>query len=123
VVCATEEFGIAAVEALAAGRPVIALAEGGVLESVTDGVTGALYERNDPAALAETVAAFDPAAIDPRACRATAERFDAERFRVGLLSIVDRAVAAAARPDAARNGRSEARANGRETAADFLKIH
>ena len=48
VVTAVEEFGIAAVEALAAGRPVIALGEGGVLESVQPGVTGAFYERNDP---------------------------------------------------------------------------
>jgi hypothetical protein len=48
VVTATEEFGIAAVEALAAGRPVIALDEGGVRESVEPGVTGAFYERNDP---------------------------------------------------------------------------
>ena len=43
VVTATEEFGIAAVEALAAGRPVIALGEGGVRESVTEGVTGTFY--------------------------------------------------------------------------------
>jgi glycosyltransferase involved in cell wall biosynthesis len=119
VVCATEEFGIGAVEALAAGRPVIALAEGGVLESVTNGVTGALYERNEPAALAQTVAAFDPAAIDPRACRAAAERFDAECFRVGLRSIVDGAVAAATAP----HGRFQGDAIRRKNASDFLKIH
>src|SRR3954454_21493054 len=65
VVTATEEFGIAAVEALAAGRPVIALDEGGVRESVEPGVTGVFYERNDPEALAEAVLAFDPMAVDP----------------------------------------------------------
>jgi glycosyltransferase involved in cell wall biosynthesis len=119
VVCATEEFGIGAVEALAAGRPVIALAEGGVLESVTNGVTGALYERNEPAALAQTVSAFDTAAIDPRACRAAAERFDAECFRVGLRSIVDGAVAAATAP----HGRFQGDAIRRKNASDFLKIH
>ncbi len=43
VTCAVEEFGIANVEALASGRPVIALADGGVLETVTDGVTGKLF--------------------------------------------------------------------------------
>ena len=83
VVTAAEEFGIAAVEALAAGRPVIALGEGGVRESVQGGMTGAFYERNDPAALAEAVRAFDALAVDPAACRAAAERFSVQRFQAG----------------------------------------
>jgi glycosyltransferase involved in cell wall biosynthesis len=45
VVAANEEFGIAAVEAQAAGRPVIARAAGGLIETVRDGVTGVLLER------------------------------------------------------------------------------
>jgi glycosyltransferase involved in cell wall biosynthesis len=92
VVTAVEEFGIAAVEALAAGRPVIALGEGGVRESVEPGVTGAFYERNDPAALAETVVAFDALAVDPATCRAAAERFSVDRFQTRLASIVADAV-------------------------------
>jgi glycosyltransferase involved in cell wall biosynthesis len=88
VVTAVEEFGIAAVEALAAGRPVIALGEGGVRESVAPGVTGTFYERNDAAALAESVLAFDPLAIDPAACRAAAERFSVQRFQNRLAAIV-----------------------------------
>src|SRR6059058_2738369 len=59
VVTATEEFGIAAVEAQAAGRPVIALAEGGVHETVLEGETGVFYERPEAAALVEAVAGFD----------------------------------------------------------------
>jgi glycosyltransferase involved in cell wall biosynthesis len=92
VVTAVEEFGIAAVEALAAGRPVIALGEGGVRESVQPGVTGAFYERNDPAALAETVLSFDPLAVDAAACRAAAERFSVPRFQQRLAAIVADAV-------------------------------
>jgi glycosyltransferase involved in cell wall biosynthesis len=92
VVTATEEFGIAAVEALAAGRPVVALGEGGVRESVVEGVTGTFFDRCDPAGLAEAVRRFDPLAIDPRACRAAAERFGAERFREQLKRIVADAV-------------------------------
>ena len=65
VVTATEEFGIAAVEALAAGRPVIALNAGGVRESVTEGVTGTFYDADDPAALAGAVGRFDALAVDP----------------------------------------------------------
>ena len=91
VVTAVEEFGIAAVEALAAGRPVIALDEGGVRESVQVGVTGAFYERDDPDALAATVLGFDALAVDPAACRAAAERFSVPRFQNRLAAIVDEA--------------------------------
>jgi glycosyltransferase involved in cell wall biosynthesis len=92
VVTATEEFGIAAVEAQAAGRPVIALADGGVRETVVEGVTGTFYASPDPAALAAAVRAFDPLAIDPRACVENAARFDVSHFRHGLRAVVDRAV-------------------------------
>jgi glycosyltransferase involved in cell wall biosynthesis len=92
VVTATEEFGIAAVEALAAGRPVIALGEGGVRESVVEGETGTFFGPCHPAALADAVRTFDPLSVDPRACRAAAERFGVERFRAELERIVARAV-------------------------------
>jgi glycosyltransferase involved in cell wall biosynthesis len=92
VVTATEEFGIAAVEALAAGRPVIALAEGGVRESVVEGVTGTFFEPCDADALAVAVREFDPLSVDPRACRVAAERFSADRFRAQLRRIVAQAI-------------------------------
>ncbi len=92
VVTATEEFGIAAVEALAAGRPVIALGEGGVRESVVEGETGTFFGPCHPAALADAVRTFDPLAIDPLVCRTAAERFGAERFRAQLQRIVADAV-------------------------------
>jgi glycosyltransferase involved in cell wall biosynthesis len=98
VVTATEEFGIAAAEALAAGRPVIALGEGGVRESVTEGVTGTFFARCEPDAVAAAVRAFDPLAVDPAACRAAAERFGADRFRVRLEEIVVEAVRDERRP-------------------------
>lgn len=61
-----EDFGITPVEVLAAGRPVIALNEGGVLDSVEDGVTGILYGRREGLRTAihrfeEWEPAFDPA--------------------------------------------------------------
>jgi glycosyltransferase involved in cell wall biosynthesis len=92
VVTAAEEFGIAAVEALASGRPVIALAAGGVRESVRAGETGAYYESDDPGALAAVVEGFDPASIDPAACVAAAQRFGTRRFQEALHEIVARAV-------------------------------
>ena len=90
IVTATEEFGIAAVEAQAAGRPVIALNEGGVRETVVEGVTGAFFDRPDPASLAEAVRSFDALAVDPEACVANARRFDSAQFRRGLEAVVER---------------------------------
>jgi glycosyltransferase involved in cell wall biosynthesis len=94
VVTATEEFGIAAVEAQAAGRPVIALREGGVRETVIEGETGVFFDRAEPAALVAAVRAFDPLAVDPDACVASAARFDVSHFRHGLRALVDRALEA-----------------------------
>jgi glycosyltransferase involved in cell wall biosynthesis len=100
IVTAAEEFGIAAVESLASGRPVIAFGAGGVLESVVEGETGAYYLRNDPESLAEVVARFDPRAFDPAVCVAAAQRFTPARFKAALRAIVEEAVASgrAARP-------------------------
>jgi glycosyltransferase involved in cell wall biosynthesis len=92
VVPATEEFGIAAVEAQAAGRPVIALHEGGVRETVVEGETGVFFERPEPSLLVEAVRGFDPLAVDPGACVANAQRFDVGHFRHGLRALVDRAL-------------------------------
>jgi glycosyltransferase involved in cell wall biosynthesis len=91
VVTATEEFGIAAVEAQAAGRPVIAYAEGGALETVVEGETGTLFHPCRPEALAEAVRRFDADAVSGQDCIDNAMRFDVSRFQAGLRSIVDEA--------------------------------
>ena len=80
VVTTGEEFGIAAVEAQAAGRPVIARAAGGLLENVIDGETGRLWEGG-PDELAEAVTRFDAHSVDSEACIANAHRFDSAVFR------------------------------------------
>jgi glycosyltransferase involved in cell wall biosynthesis len=102
VVTAEEEFGIAAVEALASGRPVIALRSGGVLETVTAGRTGVFYDdAGDPRALAAAVAGFDPGSVDPAACVAAARAFGVERFQARLHAIVSETVARERAPRAA----------------------
>jgi glycosyltransferase involved in cell wall biosynthesis len=98
VVTASEEFGIAAVESLASGRPVIALGDGGVLESVVEGETGAYYANNSAEALAAVVARFDPLVIDPAACVAAAQRFGTGRFQAMMRRIVDETVEAERAP-------------------------
>jgi glycosyltransferase involved in cell wall biosynthesis len=92
IVTAVEEFGISAVEAQAAGRPVIARAAGGALETVIDGETGRLWSGG-PDELARAVLEFDDAAIDPEACRAQADRFSRGRFRASMIDEVRAAIA------------------------------
>ena len=50
-----EDFGIVPVEAQACGRPVVALARGGALETVTDGETGVLFAEPTADSLADAL--------------------------------------------------------------------
>jgi glycosyltransferase involved in cell wall biosynthesis len=76
-----EEFGIAAVEAQAAGRPVIAAAAGGALETVKDGVTGQFVPPGDAPALKQTLRKFNPDEFDATTIRGHARRFSTGSFR------------------------------------------
>jgi len=91
VVTSIEEFGIAAVEAQAAGRPVIARAGGGLFETILEDETGCFWEGG-PDELAAAVAAFDPDSVDPAACVENARRFDSRVFRETLPREVERAL-------------------------------
>jgi glycosyltransferase involved in cell wall biosynthesis len=113
VVTAIEEFGIAAVESQAAGRPVIARAGGGALETVLDGVTGCFWSGG-PAELAIAVLQFNDEAVEPQRCVANAARFDAERFRAGVREQVA-AASAALGVNGHRNGRSPVEARIEDT--------
>ena len=93
VVTAAEEFGIAAVEAQAAGRPVLARAAGGLLENVVEEVTGRYWDGG-AAELADAVADFDTASVDPQDCVANARRFDSSVFREAFPREVDAALRA-----------------------------
>lgn len=88
VVPNVEEFGIAAVEAQAAGRPVVAVAKGGVRETVVDGQTGVLVEGEDVESLAEALGDVDFDAFEPEAISAHARRFSAGSFRERFQALV-----------------------------------
>jgi glycosyltransferase involved in cell wall biosynthesis len=78
-----EDFGMTAVEALASGKPVIALGRGAALESVpTSPMGGLLYQEATDAALANAVLDWDHSEpyVDPRALQAYAARFSEAEF-------------------------------------------
>lgn len=76
-----EDFGITAVESMAAGRPVIAYAAGGILETVKEGITGVYFPEATWECLAEAVVRFQKMQFDPPRIRAHAETYSTARFR------------------------------------------
>ncbi|HEX8323495.1 MAG TPA: glycosyltransferase [Tepidisphaeraceae bacterium] len=91
VFAAEEDFGIAPVEALACGTPVIAFGRGGVTETVIDGRTGVFFDKQDVASITDAVDRFESTDWDAAAIRRHAENFSAARFREKLGDEVGRA--------------------------------
>ena len=87
---AEEDFGIVSVEAIAAGRPVIAYKEGGVIETVIGGVTGEFFEKQTPESLIEILRKFEPTQYDPQKIRKRALEFDEEVFKKKFLEYIKR---------------------------------
>lgn len=115
-----EDFGITAVEAQAAGKPVIAFRAGGALETVIEGETGLFFNEQTPESLADAVQRFERKFLVPVAsssasngttltesskipalelelatstrlsCRANAERFRPERFRAEIKAFLEK---------------------------------
>ncbi len=84
-----EDFGIAPVEAQAAGRPVVAFAAGGALDTVIDGETGVLFHEPTVAGLLSALARLDRLQFSVDRLTAHARRFDAVEFRTKLGGMVE----------------------------------
>jgi glycosyltransferase involved in cell wall biosynthesis len=83
---AVEDFGMVPVESMAAGTPVIAVADGGALDTIEDGKTGLLAASDDERELAHLVSLI--ATINSDACVVSAQRFSLDRFREAILAWV-----------------------------------
>jgi glycosyltransferase involved in cell wall biosynthesis len=95
VVANVEEFGIAAVEAQAAGKPVIAARAGGVLETVVEEETGVFFDPDDPSDLTRVLKRFDATPFSSQRIRDHAQRFSRGAFQERMRDEVDRALDAA----------------------------
>lgn len=83
-----EDFGIAAVESLASGKPLIALRRGGAVEIAPEG--GAVFfDRPDEASLEEAIGRFDESAFVPADLIAHASRFSERAFMLAMQAIID----------------------------------
>jgi glycosyltransferase involved in cell wall biosynthesis len=91
VFAADEDFGIAPVEALGCGIPVIALNKGGTAETIKDGVYGVLFDKQDPNSIKEAVIRFEGKAsgFDPDVLRNYAGQFRRSIFEEKIKNFVD----------------------------------
>lgn len=85
-----EDFGIAPVEAMSSGRPVVAYAGGGALDTVAPAISGELFGEPTVESLASVLQRFDWRAYNAAACRIQAERFSTENFRRQIFAYLDR---------------------------------
>ena len=86
-----EDFGIAPLEAMAAGRPVIAYGAGGALDTIEEGETGIYFREPTPESLIEAVQRLEDDAFDPATLRRHAQRFGEDVFRERLGATIERA--------------------------------
>jgi glycosyltransferase involved in cell wall biosynthesis len=83
-----EDFGIAPIEAMSVGRPVIAYGAGGALDTIVEGETGVLFRDPTPEALAEAVRRFEARSFDPSAIHEHAQQFSEARFKQELTKLL-----------------------------------
>ena len=89
VFAAEEDFGIVPVEAQACGTPVLAYGKGGVLETVSDGVSGIFFENQTVTSIIEGVKKMESIDFDLELVRSNAEQFGKDRFEREFKEYVD----------------------------------
>lgn len=88
-----EDAGIVPLEAMAAGRPVIAYRGGGALETVVDNKTGIFFDEQTVPKLVAAVQQFQTQQWNPATIRAQAEKFDVKVFQQKIKTFIEKAYA------------------------------
>ncbi len=87
-----DDFGIALVEAMSYGKPVLAYRKGGAMETVIEGKTGEFFDYQHPAVLADCVRRFrlkTPKFYNPEFIANHAKQFSKQRFKSEILNFID----------------------------------
>jgi glycosyltransferase involved in cell wall biosynthesis len=85
-----EDFGLTILETAASGRPVIAFAGGGALETVDSGITGIFFAEQTVDSLCEAIQKLENIKIDSNEIRRKALQFSTERFKVNFMEMINR---------------------------------
>jgi len=83
-----EDFGITAVESMAAGRPVIAYKKGGALDTVVEGKTGLFFKEQNWRSLADKINLFNEKQFDSEEIRKHALQFSKDNFKKQIKEFV-----------------------------------
>ncbi|MCK1404973.1 glycosyltransferase [Bradyrhizobium sp. 76] len=87
-----EDFGMVPVEAMASGRPVLAYARGGALETVVPGLSGAFFTEQTQEAIIATVNGFQDQDVDSQKIVAHAQSFGPEHFTTKMRASIDQLI-------------------------------
>jgi len=88
-----DDFGIAPVEAMSYGKPVLAYRKGGATETIIDGKTGEFFDYENSAILADCVRRFRLKPMnhyDPKFISGHVQKFSKERFKKEILEFVNK---------------------------------
>ena len=85
---AYEDFGVAPVEAMAAGTPVIAYKAGGALDYVSEGKTGLFFDEQTADSLVKTINRFNPNDFNNSEIQQSTQKFSAQNFRKKMESFI-----------------------------------
>jgi glycosyltransferase involved in cell wall biosynthesis len=83
-----EDFGLAPLEAMSCGTPVIAFNGGGVAETVVDGVTGVLFSKQSEKSLVRSIQHFEKKSFTCDIIQKRAQKFSESKFKQEILKII-----------------------------------